>query len=141
MATSGAGPITYWSERSYRAIRTILSPAASAAPRAAADRIELFGQGFEQCRIVGQDPILEIAAVGVLRAHARAGQIRAAEISLPAVGDDAFEMDAGTQHPFDPGPQTGKPVEVLTKRRSGFLGVDQSEINPRRNQGNELLLS
>ena len=84
----------------------------------------MFRQGFDQRRIIGQDPVFEIAAVLALRPHARAGQIRAAEISLPAVGDDAFEMDARTQYPFDSGPQAGKSIEVLTEGRAGLLGMD-----------------
>ena len=71
---------------------------------AAPDGIELFRQRFDKGRIVSQDPVLEIASRIAFRAHARAGQIRAAEIGPFAVGDDAFEMDPGTQHPFDPCP-------------------------------------
>ena len=80
----------------------------------------MFRQWFDQRRIIRQDSILEVAAVLALRAHARTSQVRTAEIGLFSIRDDAFEMDTRTQHPFDPGPQSGKSVEVLSKSRAGL---------------------
>ena len=75
-------------------IGAIFPAAAFAAPGAAPDGVELFGQGFDQGGIIGQDAVLEIPAVFVLRAHARTGQVRTAEIRPFPVHNDALEMDA-----------------------------------------------
>ena len=88
----------------HRTIGAIFPAAAFAAPGAAPDGIELFRQGFDQRRIIRQDSILKVAAVFALRTHARPSQIRTAKVSLSSIRDDALEMDARTQYPFDPGP-------------------------------------
>ena len=88
----------------HRTIGAIFPAAAFAAPSTAPDGIELFCQGFDQRRIVRQDPVLEVAAVLAFRTHARPSQVRTAEVCLSSVRDDAFEVDTRTQYPFDPGP-------------------------------------
>lgn len=87
-----------------RTIRAERPAAAFAAMFAAPDGIELFRQRFDKGRIVGQDPVLEIAPRIALGPHTRAGQVRAAEVGPSAVGNDAFEVDTRTQYPFDPRP-------------------------------------
>ena len=62
--------------------------------------IELLGEWPDERGVVGQDAVLEIALLLRLRAHPRAGEIRRAEVRLHAVNDDAFEMDARTEHPL-----------------------------------------
>ena len=88
----------------HRTIGAVIPPSAFAAPGTAPDGVELLGQGFDQSRIIRQDSILEVAAVLALRTHARTGQVRTSEVSPFPVRDDALEMDARTQYPFDPGP-------------------------------------
>ena len=58
------------------------------------DGIELLDKRFDECRIVGQYPVLEVALLLALRAHPGAGEVRRAEVRLNAVDDDAFEMHA-----------------------------------------------
>ena len=59
---------------------------------AAPDGIELFRQRFDKGRIIGQYPVLEIAPRIAFRAHARTGQVGAAEIGPLADGMAASLM-------------------------------------------------
>lgn len=78
----------------------MFSPPTIAAEIAAPDRVELFGEWIDEGGIVGQNTVLEVALALGLRAHARIGEVRATEIRLPPVHNDALEMDTRTKYPF-----------------------------------------
>ena len=85
------------------------------------NEIELLDKRFDECRIVCQNTVLEIASLLRLRAHSGAGEVGRAEIRLAPINDDALEMYSRTQHPFHPPPQIRIAVEVIPPVRLGLL--------------------
>ena len=73
---------------------------AVAAEVASPDGIELFDEWIDECGIVGQNAVLEVALALRLRTHPRTSEIRRAEVRLHAIHDDALEMHTRAEHPF-----------------------------------------
>ena len=117
-----------------RAIRTVLATSAFRTKGAAPNLVKLAGKRFDKFRRIRQNAIFKIPLVLALRPHAGAGQVGASEESRASVDDHAFEMNARTQHAFQPFPQLRKPVKILPKNGSGFLGMNQPYFHTPRQQ-------
>ena len=72
----------------------MLSPPAVAAEIAAPYRVELLGEWIDEGGIVGEYAVLKVQLSLGLCAHTCAGKVRAAEICLDPIHDDALEMNA-----------------------------------------------
>lgn len=75
--------------------------------------------------VVGEDAGLEVAGVFALHTDARAGKVGAADIDFLAIEDEHLKVHARTERPFHPVDERRVLVEILTERRSRFLGVDE----------------
>ena len=85
----------------------MLSASAIAAVSPAPDGIELLDVRMDEGGIVGEDAVLKVALALRFRAHAGAGEVRATEVGLDDIHDDALEVDARAEHPLH-GPPTGR---------------------------------
>ena len=96
---------------------------------AAPDGIKLLDERIHQIGIVRQHAVLEVALSLALRAHPRAREVGRAEIRRAPVHDDAFEVDARTQHPLHALPEAGMTVKILPPVRSRLLCVDEPHLD------------
>ena len=87
--------------------------------------IELLHCLLQNRGVVGEDADLEVAGVFALHPDARTGEVGAADVRLLAIEDEHLEMHARTERPFHPVDERRILVEILTERRSRFLGVDE----------------
>lgn len=104
------------------AVRTALAGFAVAAHP---HLVELVHCLFHNHRVVGEDAGLEVAGIFTLHPDARAGKVGAADIDFFTIEDEHLEMHARTERPFHPVDERRVLVEILTERRSRFLGVDE----------------
>src|SRR5436309_1223628 len=68
--------------------------AAILAAAALPEKIELFGNGFDERRAVGAEADLEIALMGGFGTQAGAGEVGAAQVHVPGVDDDGLGVEA-----------------------------------------------
>ena len=99
----------------------MFSPPAVAAKGPSPDGVELLDERIDEGGVFGEDTVLEVALSLRLCPHPCAGEVRAAEIRLHAIHDDAFEMDTRTKHPFHRSPKRRIAVEVVPPVRLGLL--------------------
>ena len=57
------------------------------------------------------------------------GKVGAADIDFFTIEDEHLEMHARTERPFHPVDERRVLVEILAKRRSRFLGMDEPNFN------------
>ena len=87
--------------------------------------IELAHRLLHNHGVVGEDAGLEVAGVFALHPDSGAGKVGAADIDFLAIEDEHLEVHARTERPFHPVDERRILVEILTERRSRFLGVDE----------------
>ena len=91
--------------------------------------VELVHRLLHNHGVVGEDAGLEVAGIFTLHPDARAGKVGAADIDFLAIEDEHLKVHARTERPFHPVDERRVLVEVLAKRRSRFLGVDEPNFN------------
>ena len=74
----------------------MFAAAAIATKGSAPNGIKMLDKRIDERGIIGEDAVLKVALALGLRAHPRAGEIRAAEVRLYPIHDDALEMNART---------------------------------------------
>lgn len=108
----------------------MFSAPAVAAELPSPDGIELLDERIDEGGIIGQNTVLEVALALGLRAHARTGEVRATEIRLHAIHDDALEMDARAKHPLHRRPKRRIAVEIVPPVRSWVFRMDKPNLDP-----------
>jgi hypothetical protein len=93
------------------------------------DVIELLHDLADYFLVVGYDTGLEVSSVLALGAHAGACEIGAAGIGEAAVDYHGFEMDSGAQDSLHAAYQIRVLVEISSKGRARFSGVQQPYLH------------
>jgi len=114
----------------YHRIAAEFAAAAVSAEIPSPNGIELLDKRFDKRRIVCQNAILEVTLALRLRAHPGTGQVCRAEVCLHAVNNDALEMHARAEHPFQRRPERRIAIEVVPPVRSRILRMDEPHLDP-----------